>query len=48
MNCRCAGFEEGDLLVAEVQAFFAKEAMSPHARSLMRGEVTSRALYPGV
>jgi exosome complex component RRP4 len=37
-------FEEGDLLVAEVQAFFADGAMSLHTRSLKYGKV--RALRP--
>ena len=32
-------FEEGDLLVAEVQAFFADGAMSIHTRSLKYGKV---------
>ena len=32
-------FEEGDLLVAEVQAFFADGAMSLHTRSLTYGKV---------
>lgn len=32
-------FEEGDLLVAEVQAFFADGAMSLHTRSLKYGKV---------
>ncbi len=32
-------FEEGDLLVAEVQAFFADGAMSLHTRSLRYGKV---------
>lgn len=34
-------FEEGDLLVAEVQAFFADGAMSLHTRSLRYGKVCS-------
>ena len=34
-------FEEGDLLVAEVQAFFADGAMSLHTRSLRYGKVQS-------
>ncbi|KAJ7167366.1 hypothetical protein C8R43DRAFT_917614 [Mycena crocata] len=34
-------FEEGDLLVAEVQAFFADGAMSLHTRSLKYGKVES-------
>jgi hypothetical protein len=32
-------FEEGDLLVAEVQSFFADGAMSLHTRSLKYGKV---------
>ena len=35
-------FEEGDLLVAEVQAFFADGAMSLHTRSLRYGKVGGR------
>ena len=35
-------FEEGDLLVAEVQAFFADGAMSIHTRSLKYGKVCIR------
>ena len=34
-------FEEGDLLVAEVQAFFSDGAMSLHTRSLKYGKVSS-------
>jgi len=34
-------FQEGDLLVAEVQAFFADGAMSLHTRSLKYGKVCS-------
>lgn len=34
-----AFFEEGDLLVAEVQAFFQDGAMSLHTRSLRYGKV---------
>ena len=34
-------FEEGDLLVAEVQAFFADGAMSLHTRSLKYGKVSA-------
>lgn len=34
-------FEEGDLLVAEVQAFFSDGAMSLHTRSLRYGKVSS-------
>jgi exosome complex RNA-binding protein Rrp4 len=34
-------FEEGDLLVAEVQAFFSDGAMSLHTRSLKYGKVGS-------
>jgi len=41
-------FEEGDLLVAEVQAFFADGAMSLHTRSLTYGKVTSCVLCFGV
>jgi exosome complex RNA-binding protein Rrp4 len=33
-------FEEGDLLVAEVQAFFTDGAMSLHTRSLRYGKVS--------
>lgn len=33
-------FQEGDLLVAEVQAFFADGAMSLHTRSLKYGKVS--------
>lgn len=44
-------FEEGDLLVAEVQAFFADGAMSLHTRSLKYGKVSSkyetRYMYKG-
>ena len=36
-------FEEGDLLVAEVQAFFSDGAMSLHTRSLRYGKVGSRS-----
>jgi len=36
-------FEEGDLLVAEVQAFFSDGAMSLHTRSLKYGKV--RKIY---
>lgn len=36
-------FQEGDLLVAEVQAFFADGAMSLHTRSLKYGKVSSRS-----
>jgi exosome complex component RRP4 len=32
-------FEEGDLLVAEVQAFFSDGAISLHTRSLRYGKV---------
>lgn len=32
-------FQEGDLLVAEVQAFFGDGAMSLHTRSLKYGKV---------
>ena len=35
-------FEEGDLLVAEVQAFFSDGAMSLHTRSLKYGKVRSK------
>ena len=34
-------FEEGDLLVAEVQAFFADGSMSLHTRSLKYGKVVA-------
>ncbi len=34
-------FQEGDLLVAEVQAFFADGAMSLHTRSLKYGKVSA-------
>lgn len=34
-------FEEGDLLVAEVQAFFGDGSMSLHTRSLSYGKVRS-------
>ena len=34
-------FEEGDLLVAEVQSFFADGTMSLHTRSLTYGKVSS-------
>lgn len=37
-------FQEGDLLVAEVQAFFADGAMSLHTRSLKYGKVSSPSL----
>lgn len=37
-------FEEGDLLVAEVQAFFADGAMSLHTRSLTYGKVATGVL----
>jgi exosome complex RNA-binding protein Rrp4 len=37
-------FEEGDLLVAEVQAFFADGAMSLHTRSLKYGKVSSPSI----
>ena len=36
-------FEEGDLLVAEVQAFFSDGAMSLHTRSLKYGKVPFRS-----
>lgn len=39
-------FEEGDLLVAEVQAFFADGAMSLHTRSLKYGKVRIHATSP--
>ena len=40
-------FEEGDLLVAEVQAFFADGTMSLHTRSLTYGKVPDlRLLWP--
>lgn len=35
-------FEEGDLLVAEVQAFFSDGAMSLHTRSLRYGKASYR------
>jgi len=41
-------FEEGDLLVAEVQAFFADSAMLPHTCSLTYGGVTTCALCFGI
>lgn len=45
-------FEEGDLLVAEVQAFFADGAMSLHTRSLKYGKVRPKHgrmyMYEGV
>jgi exosome complex component RRP4 len=37
-------FEEGDLLVAEVQSFFADGAMSLHTRSLRYGKVIKHHL----
>jgi exosome complex component RRP4 len=37
-------FEEGDLLVAEVQAFFSDGTMSLHTRSLRYGKVHSLLL----
>ena len=40
-------FEEGDLLVAEVQAFFADGAMSLHTRSLKYGKVGFETLNHG-
>ena len=39
-------FEEGDLLVAEVQAFFADGAMSLHTRSLRYGKVHMFIQFP--
>jgi len=39
-------FEEGDLLVAEVQAFFSDGAMSLHTRSLKYGKVNTAMLIP--
>lgn len=39
-------FQEGDLVVAEVQAFFADGAMSLHTRSLKYGKVRSGSLHP--
>lgn len=39
-------FEEGDLLVAEVQAFFSDGAMSLHTRSLKYGKVSSALSIP--
>ena len=45
-------FEEDDLLVAEVQAFFGDSAMSLHTRSLKYGKVRSkretRYIYEGI
>ena len=41
-------FEEGDLLVAEAQAFFADGAMSLHTRSLTYGKVPGPMLCYGV
>jgi len=41
-------FEEGDLLVAEVQAFFADGAMSLHTRSLTYGKVPGCVLCSGI
>lgn len=38
-------FEEGDLLVAEVQAFFSDGAMSLHTRSLKYGKVSVLCLH---
>ena len=39
-------FEEGDLLVAEVQAFFSDGSMSLHTRSLKYGKVIgANSLY---
>jgi hypothetical protein len=38
-------FEEGDLLVAEVQAFFADGAMSLHTRSLKYGKVGFKNIH---
>ena len=40
-------FEEGDLLVAEVQAFFADGAMSLHTRSLKYGKVCFKNMKHG-
>lgn len=37
-------FEEGDLLVAEVQAFFGDGVMSLHTRSLKYGKVSKSEL----
>jgi exosome complex component RRP4 len=39
-------FEEGDLLVAEVQAFFSDGAMSLHTRSLKYGKVCTTPHCP--
>jgi len=39
-------FEEGDLLVAEVQAFFSDGSMSLHTRSIKYGKV--RLVLAGV
>lgn len=41
-------FQEGDLLVAEVQAFFADGAMSLHTRSLKYGKVSMIPLLSSV
>ena len=38
-------FEEGDLLVAEVQAFFSDGAMSLHTRSLKYGKVHPTPIF---
>ncbi|TFY83642.1 hypothetical protein EWM64_g361 [Hericium alpestre] len=44
-NYKCGTFfEEGDLLVAEVQAFFADGAMSLHTRSLKYGKLRNGQL----
>ena len=39
-------FEEGDLLVAEVQAFFSDGAISLHTRSLRYGKVPAFSELP--
>jgi exosome complex RNA-binding protein Rrp4 len=41
-------FEEGDLLVAEVQAFFSDGAMSLHTRSLKYGKVRVSAVSANI
>lgn len=41
-------FEEGDLLVAEVQAFFSDGAMSLHTRSLKYGKVRPSAVNANI
>lgn len=39
-------FQEGDLLVAEVQAFFGDGAMSLHTRSLRYGKASPSLAEP--